>query len=552
MLADHREPDQWSDPQLLAHRARLLTMLGLGAVVLFAIADPLLSPAILRSLWGVKAAMCFAFAVYLWALRGTPSERSSRWVALAGIATSCFGSAASGVLTNDELTTQMMCVSGLLLTSLTLPWGVRWQSIAAATAGLAIAINVVVIGRYDYPLVASLVLLVASVFIAERLYAHQAATARVHAAIEASERFLRQMTDQLPALISYLDTEGRYRFVNRALAVWARRSPEAMLGARLAELTEPYYVAILQPHVTAALAGERRAFEIEVPDPNNEIHTLAHVLEPDFDETGKVRGFFSLARDVTDTKRAEESVRRHQAELAHVNRLTTMGEMAAAMAHELSQPLQAIAAYAVGCAESLPADAPCGEQVRAMTTQVTDEALRAGEIIRRLQRLARKADPKVEAVDANTIVHNALRLVRAEAEQLGIELELELASGLPPVRADGIQIEQVLMNLLLNAIQAVDRGDAPRRRILTRTRAADHGVSFSVEDSGPGIAPEDRQRIFEPYFTTRAEGLGMGLAISRSILDAHEGTLTLVDPPDGLGGACFRLWLPTMTPAPST
>ncbi len=552
MLVANRPSDRWSDPQLLAHRARLLTILGLGAVFLFAIADPLLSPGIVATLWSVKAAMSLAFGVALWALRDSPSERCSCWAALGSIVTACFGTAISGILTNDELTTQMMCVTGLLLASLTLPWGVLWQSIAAAIAALAISMNVVVVGRYDYPLVASMVLLAASAFIAERLRAREEAAARVHAAIEASERFLRQMTDQLPALIAYLDTEERYRFVNRALALWARRSPDAMIGARLEELTEPIYLDILQPHVAAALAGERRAFEIEVPDPNDEIRTLAHVLEPDFDESGKVRGFFSLARDVTDTKRAEEAVRHHQAELAHVQRLTTMGEMAAALAHELSQPLQAIAAYAVSCSESLPADVPYADQVRAMATQVTEEALRAGEIIRRLQRLARKADPKVEAVDANAIVHNALRLVRAEAEQLGIQLELDLAPDLPPVRADGIQIEQVLMNLLLNAIQAVDRSGAPQRRILTRTGAADNGVSFSVEDSGPGVAPDDRQRIFEPYFTTRAEGLGMGLAISRSILDAHEGTLTLVDPPDGLGGACFRLWLPSMTPAPTT
>lgn len=539
----------WSDPQTFAHRVLVVNGLAMGSVVLFGFADPWLTPTLLRPLWTLKALVLLAGGAAILALRRAPRESDIRLIALWVIATGTFGSALSGVLTGDAVTTQMMCMTGLVISSLLLPWGPYWQAAAASIAAAALFTNVAFVGQGGYPLVAAISLLLASIFIADRLRVRELAMAEAYAATHASERFLRKMTDQLPAIIAYVDTEGRFRFVNRLLATWAGYTPEAMIGSRLVDVTDPAYVAVLEPHIAAALAGERRTFELEVRDPNGEVRCLAHVVEPDIESDGSVRGFFSLARDVTDTKRAEEAVRRHQAELAHVQRLTTMGEMVAALGHELNQPLQAIAAYAVSCYDSVPADLPQANAVRALATLVSDEALRAGEIIRRLQRLARRAEPKVEAVDANAIARNALRLVRAEAEHLHIQLAVELAEDLPPVRADSIQIEQVLVNLLLNAIQAVDRCEDVQRRILTRTALAPGGgVCFSVEDSGPGISPQHRDKIFEPYFTTKAEGLGMGLAISRSILAAHEGTLTLDPAPASVGGAHFSLWLPAASP----
>lgn len=541
-----------TERQIFAHRVRILIGLVVGSTLLFGLTDPWFSPQWVEPLWQIKLVMLLICAGLTAACRGLPSTTRSCTLALLAITTSTFGSAFSGAVIGLEVVHQMICMTGILVSSILLPWSASWQAGAAVVATAAILTNVALVGVTGYPMVAAVVMMVASVYLTAAQRERDGALDKVHAATESSERFLRQMTDQLPALIAYLDTERRYRFVNRALAVWARRTPEAMLGARIADLTEPSYVAFLEPHIAAALAGERRAFEIEVPDPNDEMRCLAHVLEPNLDDDGTVRGFFSLARDVTDTKRAEEAVRRHQAELAHVQRLTTMGEMVAALAHELNQPLQAIAAYAVSCGDALPADLPQAESLRSMTTFVSDEALRAGEIIRRLQRLARKADPKVETVEANGIVQNALRLVRAEAEQSRIQLEVELAPNLPAVRADAIQIEQVLVNLLLNAMQAVDRSDGQQRRILTRTEPGQRGgVRFCVEDSGPGVAPEALEHIFEPYFTTRAEGLGMGLAISRSILDAHEGSLTLAEPSAASSGACFCLWLPPAA-APNT
>ncbi len=254
-----------------------------------------------------------------------------------------------------------------------------------------------------------------------------------------------------------------------------------------------------------------------------------------------------LGRQRAAERRATLELRRHQAELAHVLRVGTMGEMAAQLAHELTQPLGAIANFAAGARRRLLAQGADPELI-AVVDHVSTEALRAGDIIRRLRALIRKDGPQRSAVAINALVREVAELIRGEAHEHAVRLVLRLDPELPHVAADAVQIEQVLLNLVRNALEAMHDagGAAPVLTIETR-RGSDAAVEVAVHDSGPGIDAAEAERIFEPFHTTKPSGLGMGLAISRSIIEAHGGRLWLS--PSGARGATFRFTLGGRTAA---
>lgn len=291
--------------------------------------------------------------------------------------------------------------------------------------------------------------------------------------------------------------------------------------------------------LTRALRGEPLSFT-EAPTLNGVTRHLLTSLNPTC-ENGVVTGVAVISKDITDLVRAEEQVRQHQAELAHVLRLHTMGEMAASLAHEVNQPLGAIANYAQGCRHRMLAGAASSEDLLAVVEAIAAEALRAGEITRRVRELLRKESSRRDIADANDVVRIAARLTAPAARRAEVTLSVELAPQPLPVFADAIQVEQVIINLLVNAIEAT----APcsgERRVEVRTRASATGVEVAVSDTGPGIDPHLGERIFEPFLTTKRDGLGMGLAISRSIIDAHDGALSAAANPRG--GATFCVILP--------
>lgn len=256
-----------------------------------------------------------------------------------------------------------------------------------------------------------------------------------------------------------------------------------------------------------------------------------------------------LGRQRAAERQARRELRRRQAELAHVQRVGTMGQMAAQLAHELTQPLGAIANFAAGARRRLVAQGADPELVAAID-HIATEALRAGTIIRRLRAFIRKDVPQRSSVDINELVREVAELVRGEAREHGIRVELRCAAGLPPVEVDAVQIEQVLLNLVRNALDALRDGGGAAALLRIETQpAGPTGVEVAVHDSGPGIPATVAARIFEPFHTTKPSGLGMGLAISRSIIEAHGGRLWLC--PDGDRGATFRFTLGD-TPAPLT
>jgi C4-dicarboxylate-specific signal transduction histidine kinase len=251
------------------------------------------------------------------------------------------------------------------------------------------------------------------------------------------------------------------------------------------------------------------------------------------------------ARDVTDARVASAEARQHQTELVHVCRLSTMGEMATGLAHELNQPLAAIVNYANGTRRRLEMGQISTTELEEPLNQITRQAARAGDIIRRLRALVSRQPAQRRPVDANSMVQEVLSFLEYEIDKFGVTLETDLHDNLPAVRADLVQIEQVVLNLIRNAVDAVKDNPAGERRVWLETMPSSQGgVSIRVRDNGPGLSAEIRGRLFEPFFSTKATGMGMGLAISQTIARDHGGRISVWDVEGP--GAVFTLALPAM------
>jgi len=254
--------------------------------------------------------------------------------------------------------------------------------------------------------------------------------------------------------------------------------------------------------------------------------------------------FIGAITDVTAAKEAEHKLRKAQAELAHVTRVTTLGELAASIAHEINQPLAAIVANAEACRGWLDRDAPDLAAARRSMEWVVEDGLRASEVIRHVRALAKKTDIEKKPLDLNEIASEVMALVARELTSHQVSMRMELAPALPSVRGDRVQLQQVIINLVVNGIEAMQSiADRPRELVI-RSAQDDRGrVLFAVTDRGVGISAEDAERIFNPFVTTKAGGLGMGLSICRSILEAHGGRLSVANN-DG-PGATFQFVLPS-------
>ncbi|WP_434042662.1 MULTISPECIES: hybrid sensor histidine kinase/response regulator [Sorangium] len=250
-----------------------------------------------------------------------------------------------------------------------------------------------------------------------------------------------------------------------------------------------------------------------------------------------------LQRKLRLSRAAEIKAQRAQDELAHLNRVSAMSELAASIAHELNQPLAAILSNAQAAQRLLARTPPDLAEVRAALEDIVADDRRAAAVIQRMRAMLRKGELGEAALDLGGLVREGVRLVASAAHLAGATVRLELTPGLPPVRGDGVRLQQVLVHLLANALDAVARRPPDARLVVVRTRPAEgRRVELSVTDSGEGVPPEDLERIFEAFFTTKAHGLGVGLAISRSIVEAHGGRLWAERSPGE--GATFRCALP--------
>jgi len=268
-------------------------------------------------------------------------------------------------------------------------------------------------------------------------------------------------------------------------------------------------------------------------------------LRPDSE---RVEAALVIGRDITEYVQAEEALQEAQAELAHVTRVTTLGELAASIAHEVNQPLAAIVADADASLNWLAAPRPDLERVREALEAIAMDGHRAAEVIQRIRQLATKSAPRKDPVNVNDVVHDVLPLARAELRHHDVSLVLQLAPELPGVLGDRVQLLQVSLNLIMNAIQAMAPVTGRPRELTIRSEMHDRDrVRLTVQDTGVGIDAKHRDELFSAFFTTKPGGMGMGLTISRSIVEAHGGQLWTT--PNEPHGAIFHFSLP-VGPAP--
>jgi C4-dicarboxylate-specific signal transduction histidine kinase len=267
------------------------------------------------------------------------------------------------------------------------------------------------------------------------------------------------------------------------------------------------------------------------------LHVVAHAA-------GNLE-FIGAVQDVTERRRAQEQLDRARSELTHVARVTSLGTLAASIAHEVNQPLSAIVTNASTCLRMLAAEPPNLDGARETARRTIRDGHRASEVVTRLRGLFTRKAVVAESIDLNAATSEVITLTASELRRDGVVVREELADGLPAVTGDRVQLQQVILNLLLNATDAMSGVDDRPRELVVRTGLDEGGVCVSVQDSGVGFAPEDRERLFEAFYTTKAQGMGIGLSVSRSVIERHHGRLWAVR--NEGPGATFTFSVPAAT-----
>ncbi|MDD5388514.1 MAG: ATP-binding protein [Gallionellaceae bacterium] len=355
---------------------------------------------------------------------------------------------------------------------------------------------------------------------------------------------LEKVIDSLPALIAYVDAEQRYRFNNKAYEGFFGLSPARLYGSTLRELLGEDAYQKMCPYVEEALAGKAASFEYQLVYPGMGMRDLVVDFLPDTAQRGEVRGFFLVANDVSLVKQSERGERRRMLELAQVSRLASMGEMATEIAHEINQPLAAIAMYSAAGLRTLQSDGDRG-QIENWLEAINSQSKRASEIVRRVRRFVQKGEHQRGPVALNLVAGEVAALLRHEAQSQGVEIILQLAEDLPSVQGEVVLLEQVVFNLVRNALDALP--PLPDRCKITLATSFDaKQVYVEVMDTGSGVDPILGERVFDSFVSSKQEGVGMGLTISRSIIEAHGGKLRYLANPEG--GATFMFSLPREAP----
>jgi PAS domain S-box-containing protein len=286
-------------------------------------------------------------------------------------------------------------------------------------------------------------------------------------------------------------------------------------------------------------------FRILLPDGSvKHIHTVGH---PVLNASGALAQFVGSSTDITEHKLAEEALRQAQVDLAHVSRVTTMGEFTASLAHEVNQPITAAVNGASTCVRWLTRDEPDVGEAREAALGVIRNAKRAADIINRIRSISKKGESKRQLADANELIRETIALLQNEANRYSVSIRTDLNSDLPKVMADSVLVQQVMMNLIMNSIDAMKDVDQTRELAIRSRRAEDQQLIISVTDTGVGLPPQQAEQIFNAFFTTKAYGTGMGLRISRSIIESHGGRLWAAN--NSPRGASFCFTLPTKAEA---
>jgi PAS domain S-box-containing protein len=321
-----------------------------------------------------------------------------------------------------------------------------------------------------------------------------------------------------------------YRFLQINPSFERQTGIKNATGRRMREIAPQHEELWFEIYGRIALTGEPVRFENEAKQLGRWYDVYAFRVE---DPKRRLVGI--LFNDITERKRAEaearDSERRYregQAELAHANRVATMGQLSASITHEVNQPITAAVTYALAARRFLRAEPPNFREVDDALSLIVKEGNRAGEVVERIRALIKKAPARKDAVAINDAILEIIALTRTEAANNSVSVRTQLAEGLPRVEGDRVQLQQVLLNLIINAIEAMHDVGEEERELLISSRNEPDGVSVEVRDSGPGFAPATLDRVFEAFYTTKPGGLGLGLSICRSIIEAHDGRLWAV------------------------
>jgi PAS domain S-box-containing protein len=361
--------------------------------------------------------------------------------------------------------------------------------------------------------------------------------------IQALKDQLRLVIDTIPGLVWSALPDGSAEFLNQRWLEFTGLSLKDGLdwGGRVA--VHPEDIGRLTDEWKAALAtGKPLEIEARLRRADGEYRWLLIHAVPLRDERGNIVKWYGTSTDIEDRKRAEDTLRKAQADLAHVTRVTTMGEFAASIAHEINQPLAAVVNNGSACLRWLAGEAPNLDEAREAVQRVIRDGKRAGEVITRIRALLRKTETDKSPLDLNQTIQEVVQLTRNEAAKKGVMLRLELAPDLPRVLGDHVQLQQVILNLLINGVEAMATvTDRPRELLIRSRREKPDKVLVTVQDSGVGIEEKNLEKIFDAFYTTKSQGLGMGLAISRSIIEDHGGRLSAV--PNEKAGVTFQFTL---------
>jgi two-component system, LuxR family, sensor kinase FixL len=356
---------------------------------------------------------------------------------------------------------------------------------------------------------------------------------------ESEDRF-RSMANTIPVLLWVSDCNKHCEFFNKSWLEFTGRTLEEETRAGWLDSVHPEDAQHCHEVYRAAFdARERFEIEYRLCRHDGSYHWVLQKGTPRHAPNGDFIGYIGSATDITDRKQAEENSRK----LAHAQRLVVMGQLSATIAHEVRQPLAAILSNADAARMMLNSPRPPLGEIREIIADIRKDDLRADEVIGRIRDFLRQRNPQMQPLDLNAAVSDVFRFVAADARKRQVQIRTDLAPGLPLVFGDRTQLQQVLLNLIVNAMDAMQGTAETSRYLSVRTRSnSNGGIEVAVEDRGCGIAPGDLRRLFEPFFTTGIEGMGLGLAIAKSIVAAHHGRIWAENNPNA--GATFHFSVP--------
>jgi PAS domain S-box-containing protein len=358
-----------------------------------------------------------------------------------------------------------------------------------------------------------------------------------------AQQLTRHILEHAPDAIAVIGRDYRYQRVNPVYERTLEMPAERIVGLQVSDLFgRRIFDQILKPHLDRCFAGEQVSFGDWFTNPRGRFY-YSVIYAPLRLGSDQVEAALAITRDLTRHMLASEALREAEAALARVNRVTTLGVLAASIAHEVNQPLGAMITSAAACTRWLAAQPPQMEKALAALQRIAADGQRAGHVVDRIRALVNRQAPRRDRVDLNEAILEVIALTQDDLRRKAVTLQTSLAPDVPPIEGDRVQLQQVVLNLLVNAGDAMSSSGSPVRELVVAcARDASSGVTVEVRDTGPGVDPADVDRLFEAFYTTKPEGIGMGLSISRSIIEAHGGRLEVT--PNVPQGAVFRLSLP--------